>query len=135
MLFHFKNVHKSYGLQQIFRGLNFSLERGTFSILTGASDSGKTTLFRMLCGVEKPKTGEVIFLGKRLAQHSAAHLKNIGFIFQNPRGLAQKTVFENVALPLEIDGIPEKEISQRVNDLLDTLGLRRRAQSKFGELS
>lgn len=135
MLFHFKNVSKSYGLNTVFKDLNFSLERGTFSILTGRSGAGKTTLFRMLCGIEKPNRGEIIFLGRKLSQHSAVHLRNIGFIFQSPRGLYQKTVFENLALPLVVDKKDPISIQKKVEEWLTLLGLRHRAQSLYEELS
>lgn len=135
MLFQFNKVYKNFGLQSIFRELNFSLERGTFSILTGPSGSGKTTLFRMLCGIDQPSRGEIVFLGRRLNQHTAAHLKNIGFIFQNPRGLPEKTVLENVALPLEVDGVELAEREARAFEWLNTLGLRQKAKSRFCELS
>lgn len=135
MLFQFKKVHKSFGVHKIFRNLDFALERGTFSILTGPSGSGKTTLFRMLCGVEKPNQGEIIFLGKSLQQHTPSHLKNIGLIFQNPRGLWDRDVLYNVGLPLEIDGISKAEIEKRVYAWLTTLGLRHRARSPYRHLS
>ncbi|TVQ80861.1 MAG: ATP-binding cassette domain-containing protein [Bradymonadales bacterium] len=135
LLFQFKKVHKSYGIQKIFRDLDFCLQRGTFSILTGASGSGKTTLFRLLCGVEKPTAGEIHFLGRRLVEHSPVHLRNIGFIFQSPRGLFDRTVFENVALPLMVDRVPRPEIESRVMAWLDDLGLRHRVKSKYGDLS
>ncbi len=135
MLFQFKNVGKRYGITPVFREMNFSLERGTFSILTGSSGSGKTTLFRMLCGIEKPSHGEIVFLGRRLNEHSSVHLKNIGFIFQNPRGLLDKTVKENIALPLVIDGAPKPEIERRVLEWSNVLGLRSRLNSHCRELS
>jgi cell division transport system ATP-binding protein len=135
LLFQFKNVNKSFGLQQIFRKLDFSLERGTFSILTGSSGSGKTTLFRMLCGIEAASTGEIIFLGKPLGQHSPTHLKNIGFIFQSPRGLPDLTVMENIGLPLKLDGLSEEVIEERVTKWLNLLGLRARANSTYRQLS
>lgn len=135
MLFQFKKVHKSYGIQQIFRNLDFALERGTFSILTGASGSGKTTLFSMLCGVEKPNSGEIIFLGRKLVQHSPTHLKNIGFIFQSPRGLPDKSVLENISYPLLIDGVDKDEAEARVLDWLSNLGLRTKAMTKYSALS
>lgn len=89
----------------------------------------------MLCGIEKPSEGEIVFLGRRLDQHSPQHLKQIGFVFQHPRGLGDKSVFENVALPLRIDGVPAAEIENRVNYWLDTLGLRPRSGSLYRELS
>ncbi|MDB5039232.1 MAG: ftsE [Bacteriovoracaceae bacterium] len=135
LLFEFKRVNKTFGGHRIFKDLNFSLERGTFSILTGPSGSGKTTLFRMLCGIEQPSDGQIVFLGRKMFQHSPQHLKQIGFVFQHPRGLMDKTVFENVALPLVIDGVQKAEIAKRVNFWLDSLGLRPRAQSLYRELS
>ncbi len=135
MLFDFKRVGKNFGVHKIFKNLDFSLERGTFSILTGPSGSGKTTFFRMLCGIERPSEGEIVFLGKRLTQHSPRHLKQIGFVFQHPRGLLDKTVFDNIAFPLVIDGVSKAEIEKRVNHWLDNLGLRPRATSIYKELS
>ena len=135
MLFQFTNVSKNYGIHKIFRNLDFALERATFSILTGPSGSGKTTLFRMLCGLEKPSEGEIVFLGKRLNEHSATHLKQIGLVFQNPRGLMDWTVYKNIEIPLVIDGVGDAERAKRVNHWLDVLGLRHRAQSLYRELS
>ncbi len=135
LLFQFKNVGKRFGITPVFREMNFALERGTFSILTGQSGSGKTTFFRMLCGLERPNQGEIVFLGRRLTQHSAVHLKNIGFIFQNPRGLLDKDVYYNLALPLMIDGASKAEIDKRVMEWGSILGLRPRLKSLCRELS
>lgn len=135
MLFEFRRVSKNFGIQKIFRNLNFALERSTFSILTGPSGSGKTTLFKMLCGIERPSEGEIIFLGKKLHQHSSTHLKQIGLVFQNPRGLMDKTVFENLELPLIIDGVKPTDREKKVMHWLDLLGLRPRAKSLYAELS
>jgi cell division transport system ATP-binding protein len=135
LLFEFRRVDKSFGVHKIFKNLDFSLERGTFSILTGPSGSGKTTLFRMLCGMEGPSGGELIFLGRKMRAHSPQHLKQIGFVFQHPRGLADQTVFENIGLPLKIDGVSESERVKRVSHWMDILGLRPRATSLYRELS
>lgn len=135
MLFEFKRVSKNFGIQKIFRSLNFSLERGTFSILTGPSGSGKTTLFKMLCGIEQPSEGEIIFLGKKLTQHSSTHLKQIGLVFQNPRGLMDRTLFENMELPLVIDGVSPAEREKKVLHWLELLGLRPKLKSLYAELS
>ena len=89
----------------------------------------------MLCGLEHPNQGQIHFLGRKLVEHSAAHLRNIGLIFQNPRGLPDKTVLENLELPLLIDGVSPKDRERRAMTWLDTLGLRPRAQSLYKELS
>ncbi len=135
MLFEFKKVGKAYGPHRIFRNLDLSIERGTFSILTGPSGAGKTTLFRMMCGLERPSDGEIVFLGRSLSEHSATHLKHIGIVFQSARGLLDETVAYNVSIPLLIDNVPKKEIEKRVMKWLETLGLRHRANSKYRELS
>lgn len=135
MLFQLRRVTKNFGAQKVFRHLDFEIERATFSILTGASGSGKTTFFRMLSGVERPSEGQIFFLGRELSQLSPTHLKQIGFIFQHPRGLADRTVFENIALPLKIDGISKSEIEKRVFYWLEQMGLSLKATSLFRELS
>ncbi len=90
----------------------------------------------MLCGIERPNAGEIVFLGRQLVhQHSATHLRQLGLIFQNPRGLLNKTVFENVELPLVIDGVPAPEREKRVLHWLERLGLRLRSRSLYRELS
>jgi len=135
LLFEFRRVQKNFGIHKIFRNLNFALERGTFSILTGPSGSGKTTLFKMLCGSEHPSEGQIVFLGKPLKQHSFAHLKQIGLIFQNPKGLQNLSVYENIELPLVIDGVSAVEREKKVSHWLEILGLRPRAKSLYSELS
>ena len=135
MLFKFEDVNKSFGVQRVFRNLNFSLERETFSILTGSSGSGKSTLFKMLCGIESPSSGKIVFLGNELRELTPGHLKHIGIIFQNPRGLPEWTLFDNIALPLVVDRMPPKIIQKKVLHWLDTMGLRSRAQSLYRELS
>lgn len=135
MLFDFRHVSKSFGVQKIFKDLDFTLERGTFSILTGPSGTGKTTLFKMLCGIERPSTGEILFLGRKLQEHSATHLKQIGLVFQNARGLLDLSVFENIEMPLVVDGVPKAERTKKVQAWLDRLGLKARSQSLYRELS
>jgi cell division transport system ATP-binding protein len=135
LLFEFKNVGKTYGIQKIFRSVNFTLERGTFSILTGPSGAGKTTLFKMLCSIERPNEGDIYFLGKKLVEHSPAHLKHIGLIFQSPKGLMDATLVQNIELPLVIDQMPKAERDAKVGRWLDLLGLRPKANALYRELS
>lgn len=115
--------------------MDFGIERSTFSILTGPSGTGKTTFFRMLSGIEKPTEGQILFLGRDLGHLTAAHLKQIGFVFQHPRGLPDQTVFDNIALPLRIDGVAEPEIQKKVMHWLEILGLSLKANALFKELS
>jgi ABC-type ATPase involved in cell division len=89
----------------------------------------------MLCGIEKPSNGEILFLGKTLNEHSPTHLKNIGLIFQHARGLMDMTVAENIALPLVVDKLSVVERDKRVQHWLDLLGLRPKAHSLYRDLS
>ncbi len=89
----------------------------------------------MLCGIERSSEGKIIFLGKELVQHSATHLKQIGLIFQNPRGLADATVYENIEMPLVVDGVSRAQREKLVLRWLDLMGLRPRTKSLYRELS
>ncbi len=135
MLFEFRRVAKNYGPHRIFKNLDFSLERSTFSVLTGASGSGKTTFFRMLSGIEKPSDGQILFLDRPLKTLSPTHLRQIGFIFQQPRGLLNETVFENLSLPLRLEGYQALDIEKKVFYWMDLLNLGLRKDTLFGALS
>ena len=89
----------------------------------------------MLSGIERPSDGLVNFLGRPLKSLSPTHLRQIGFIFQQAHGLVNEPVYDNLAMPLRIDGIPEIDIEKKVSYWLDLMNLGVRKDALFGELS
>lgn len=107
--------------------ISFNLDKGSMTFLTGHSGAGKSTLLKIMMKIEDISSGQVIVNGKnlsKLSRNGVAKLRlTIGMISQNPRLLAHKTVFENVALPLHISGMNTKDIAPRVRAALDKVGL------------
>lgn len=95
--------------------------------ITGHSGAGKTTLLRMIMLMERPSRGQVIIDGQNLAaigpRGIPSHRRNIGVVFQNHRLLMDRTVYDNVALPLIIAGYDHRELGRRVRAALDKVGL------------
>lgn len=124
----FDNVTKRYpngheGLSQV----SFSIEAGELYFLTGHSGAGKSTLLKLIARIENATRGQVIIDGQNLSRLSNWRIpyyrRNIGIIFQNHRLLFDRTVFDNVALPLVIAGLRHKDIKRRVRAALDKVGL------------
>ncbi len=107
--------------------VSFSVEKGEFVFITGPSGAGKSTLLKLLFRAERPTTGEIFFEGKalsRLPRREVPFLRRrIGVVFQDFKLLESRTVFENVALALEILGLPSGEIKKRVLAVLEAVGL------------
>ncbi|MBU1629068.1 MAG: ATP-binding cassette domain-containing protein, partial [Gammaproteobacteria bacterium] len=107
--------------------ITLHIDTGEMVFLTGHSGAGKSTLLKLIAAIEKPSTGEVIVNGQnihRLKQHAVPRLRRqIGLIFQTPYLLRKQTVFENVALPLVIEGLRHKEITSRTHAVLGQVGL------------
>jgi D-methionine transport system ATP-binding protein len=105
----------------------------------GASGAGKSTLIRCVNLLEKPTKGEVIVNGQHLTSLSSGQLakarRQIGMIFQHFNLLSSRTVFENIAFPLELDHTPKAEIQKRVNELLALVGLQEKANDYPANLS
>jgi len=121
-------VGKRYkGGQQALANLSFSLERGEFAFITGHSGAGKSTLLKLILGIEKPSGGRLIVNGADLgalpARDLPAHRRQIGTVFQDHQLLSDRSVFDNVALPLEISGLDPRDSQRRVRAALDKVGL------------
>lgn len=101
--------------------------------ITGHSGAGKTTLLRMIMLMERPSRGQVVVDGRDLASIGPRgiprHRRNIGVVFQNHRLLLDRTVFDNVALPLVIAGCDYREVGRRVRAALDKVGLLARERA------
>ncbi len=127
-MIHFDNVSKRYSEgHDALLGVNFELALGELAFLTGHSGAGKSTLLKLIMLMERPSRGQVLIGGKhlgRMRNHQIPYLRRqIGVVFQNHQLLFDRTVFDNVALPLQISGYPAKEMGRRVRAALDKVGL------------
>lgn len=115
------------------------VREGEFVFLTGASGAGKSTLLRLLLVMERVSDGQVLIGGRNvhvLRDASVPYLRrNIGLVFQDFKLIKRRTVFENVAIAMEILGLNKPEIERRVMQLLGDLGLEHRARAMPSELS
>ncbi len=119
--------------------VSFTLEAGDFVFLTGPSGAGKTTLLRLLFAAERPKSGQILINGKNITSFSRrqiAHVRrSIGVVFQDFKLINYRTVFDNVALVLEITGTPRNEIKKRVWKVLKMVGIEQKLYRYPLELS
>lgn len=124
----FNQVSKSYpgGFVALDR-VSFKLEKGEMAFLTGHSGAGKSTLLKLISLIERPSVGRVLINDIDLSRIRRPHIpyvrRDIGIIFQNHRLLMNHTVFDNVALPLVIEGFSGKDMVKRVHAALDKVGL------------
>ncbi len=124
----FNNVSKRYDSgQEALRGVDFELESGEMAFLTGHSGAGKSTLLKLLTRVEQPSRGEVLVGDQNLSELSRRQIphyrRTLGVVYQNHRLLEDRSVFQNIALPLRIAGYNEDDIARRVRAALDRVGL------------
>lgn len=122
MSFKLENIRKSYRGQAVLRGINLELPlRQCLSIL-GQSGCGKTTLLKILAGLEQADQGRVAYDGKYL-EHTPASQRGLVYLYQEALLFPYLNVFENIAFGLRLRKRPRREIKQRVHQLLDDLGL------------
>ncbi|MFI4918979.1 MAG: cell division ATP-binding protein FtsE [Legionellales bacterium] len=124
----FDQVSKRYpGGFEALSQVNFSLEKGEMAFLTGPSGAGKSTLLKLIALLERPTSGQLTVNGLHLNQLKknavAAHRSQLGITFQSPRLLNDRSVFDNVALPLQIQGVLYPVLAKRVRAALDMVGL------------
>ncbi len=136
-LFH---VTKSYGPgPPALKDINLHVEKGEFVFITGPSGAGKTTLLRLLFSTDQPDEGQIFIQGRNVARLKRRDVPNlrrrIGFIFQDFKLLPRFTVYENVAIAMQIRGLARGVIRQRVIELLKWVGLEHKYQAYPIQLS
>ncbi|KIQ97696.1 cell division ATP-binding protein FtsE [Lysobacter sp. A03] len=136
----FDNVSKHYeGGRKALEDVSFEVAEGEMLFLTGHSGAGKSTLLKLIHLAERPTRGTVLF-GERNLQRVrgskvALHRRGVGVVFQDHRLLADRSVADNVALPLLLQGLRRQEIVKRVRAVLDRVSLGARAQALPSQLS
>jgi NitT/TauT family transport system ATP-binding protein len=119
-----RNIDQSYdgGKNFIIKGLEFLVEdkpaQGQFVVILGASGAGKSTVLRYIAGLQRPTNGTVLVKGKPLDE-----APRVGMVFQQYSSLPWRTVLENVALPLEYQGVPKAERLERAKEMIELVGL------------
>ncbi|SBS68924.1 cell division ATP-binding protein FtsE [Vibrio splendidus] len=136
----FQQVSKAYrGGRQALQKVDFHLKRGEMAFLGGHSGAGKSTLLKLLCAIERPTDGRVWFNDHDITRIPAKDIpflrRNIGIVFQDHRLLMDRSIFDNVALPMRIESISENEIKRRVSAALDKTGLLDKARCLPSQLS
>ena len=127
-MINFEQVKKSYpdGFEAL-RNVSFNLSRGEMAFLTGHSGAGKSTLLKLIMLMERASEGKVSVGGQNLNKIPRRQIpyfrRHVGVVFQNHRLLFDRSVFDNVALPLEISGMSQRDIGRRVRAALDKVGL------------
>ena len=130
MMIEFNQVSKRYpGGYEALGQVDFSLAKGEMAFLTGHSGAGKSTLLRLIAMLQQPSSGQIIVNGVRLNQlkkrEIAGFRSRLGITFQAPQLLNDRTVFDNVALPLQVQGFSPQIIAKRVHAALELVGLLR----------
>lgn len=136
----FDNLSKRYpGGFEALRNISFKMDAGEMAFLTGHSGAGKSTLLKLLMLMERPTSGNLLINGKNLNRLSNSQIpmyrRQVGVVFQNHQLLLDRSVFDNVALPLQVTGYPASEVGRRVRAALDGVGLLDKEQQKPMALS
>ncbi|NEV62790.1 cell division ATP-binding protein FtsE [Thiorhodococcus minor] len=133
-LIRFEHVFKRYPERgEALGNVNFEIQAGEMVFLTGHSGAGKSTMLRLIGLIERPTRGQILVNGRNLAtlprRQIPYYRREVGMIFQDHRLLPDRSVFDNVALPLVVAGVGQKEIGRRVRAALDQVGLLSRERA------
>lgn len=129
------HISKRYaGGYEALRDVTFAVDAGEMLFITGHSGAGKSTLLKLIAAIERPSAGSVLINGQNVSSMKASAVpflrRNFGLIFQDHKLLFDRSVYENVALPLVISGFPRREIARRVRAALDKVGLLGREKAR-----
>ncbi|MCC6211379.1 MAG: cell division ATP-binding protein FtsE [Burkholderiales bacterium] len=136
----FSAVAKRYaGGQQALNGVGFSIAQGEFVFIAGHSGAGKSTLLKLIPAIERPSSGSVLVNGQNVGSLQRAALpylrRNLGIVFQDQKLLYDRSVFDNVLLPLAFSDFDGREAAKRVRAALDKVGLLARDRASPVQLS
>jgi phospholipid/cholesterol/gamma-HCH transport system ATP-binding protein len=134
------DVHRSFGSQQVLRGINLRVQKGEILAIIGRSGSGKTVLLRLIIGLVRPNRGQILIEGTDITQLSGRRLDRVrerfGMLFQGGALFDSMTVFDNVAFPLrEKTDLPPSEVAAQVQKMLENVGLGEMGYKFPAELS
>lgn len=135
-----RNLHKSFGDQEVLKGINCTFQPGVNNLIIGQSGSGKTVLLKCLIGLHKPEEGEILYDGRDITKIKENEMKQvrkeIGVLFQGSALFDSMTVAENVAFPLRMfSEKSEREIMERVDFCLDRVNLKNAHEKMPSEIS
>lgn len=136
----FSEVAKRYpGGHEGLRGVSLAIEDGEFVFLTGRSGAGKSTLLKLVAAMERPTSGAVVVNGQNvgaLKRSAVPYLRrNLGLVFQDQKLLYDRSVFDNVVLPLAFTGVAQRDAAKRARAALDKVGLLARERANPIQLS
>ncbi len=125
------NVSKAYQRDQAaLNDITLKISKGEFAYLTGPSGAGKSTLLKLLYCAERPSRGQILIEGRNITRYGAAKIpylrRSLGIVFQDFKLLNRRTIFENVAFPLEVQGRKRFEVGKKVYQTLKQVGLEHR---------
>jgi spermidine/putrescine transport system ATP-binding protein len=129
-----QNLTKEYENKPLLRGVSFEVAKGELVCLLGSSGSGKSTILRIIAGLEEPESGAVLWQGQDL-RNVPTHKRGFGLMFQDYALFPHKTVSQNIAFGLQMQGMREEEISRRVEAGLESIRMQSFADRPITELS
>jgi cell division transport system ATP-binding protein len=136
----FDQVHKRYANgREALAGVSFSIEAGELAFLTGHSGAGKSSVLKLIALIERPTRGQVFINNRNTASIKPRGIPQfrqlLGMVFQDHKLLHDRSIADNVALPLIVTGVPRREIDRRMRAALDQVGLLGKERSRPLELS
>ncbi|HSD60087.1 MAG TPA: cell division ATP-binding protein FtsE [Burkholderiales bacterium] len=131
----FSQVTKRYpGGHEALKSVAFTVETGEMTFVTGHSGAGKSTLLKLVAAIERPTSGSVIVNGQNVGAMRSGAIpylrRNLGLVFQDQKLLFDRSVLENVLLPLQVTGFPRRDAAKRARAALDKVGLRERERAR-----
>jgi multiple sugar transport system ATP-binding protein len=129
-----RELTKELGGKTVVANVAFEVSEGEFFVLLGPSGGGKTTILRLICGLEAPDSGTILVDGRDVT-HLPSRERNVGMVFQEYGLYPSMDVYHNIAYGLEVRGVPDKEVRQRVTDAAEVLDLTPLLKSSVVDLS